>query len=167
MLARRLGICMLRLVVLVALMAATSAMAEGSSAGYEKGGPFDRFDPVVMQYNQSGELFRIVGPCRSACTLFLGIKNVCIDPGAELMFHAGQDGQHHLASRHLSHDAILQRSLAQLSRGHARDGVDRLPRHLRARHDRQVRLPRVSGITVADCRDAKTKSRPRGCAGPA
>ena len=27
-----------------------------------------RFDPVVSQYNQSGELFRIEGHCQSSCT---------------------------------------------------------------------------------------------------
>ena len=72
------------------LLASTSVMA-GSSAGYGMGGQFARFDPVVNQYNQSGELFRIEGHCQSACTLFLGIKNVCVDPGASLLFHAGHD----------------------------------------------------------------------------
>jgi hypothetical protein len=31
------------------------------------------------------------GVCKSACALFLGIRNVCVDRGAELMFHAGHD----------------------------------------------------------------------------
>jgi len=78
-------------VVAVLLVSSTSAMAEGTTAGYETGGRFVRFDPVVSQYNQSGELFRIDGQCRSACTLFLGIRNVCIGPNATLFFHAGHD----------------------------------------------------------------------------
>jgi hypothetical protein len=57
--------------------------------GYRLGGKFAAFDPVVAQYNQTGKLFRISGHCQSACTLFLAIKNVCIEPGAELLFHAG------------------------------------------------------------------------------
>ncbi len=73
------------------LLAATPAMAEGSSRPYAMGGWFDQFDPVVAQYNQSGELFRIEGHCQSACTLFLGIRNVCIEPSARLLFHAGHN----------------------------------------------------------------------------
>jgi hypothetical protein len=65
------------------------AMAAGSSAGYEMGGRFARFDPVVQQYNQSGEMFRIEGHCQSSCTLFLAIRNVCVVRSARLLFHAG------------------------------------------------------------------------------
>jgi hypothetical protein len=72
------------------LLVSASAMA-GNNAGYEMGGQFARFDPVVSQYNQSGELFKIEGHCQSSCTLFLGIRNVCIDRGATLLFHAGHD----------------------------------------------------------------------------
>jgi hypothetical protein len=72
------------------LLFATSAVA-GSNAGYEYGGRYTRFDPVVSQYNQSGELFRIEGHCQSSCTLFLGIRNVCIDRNATLLFHAAHD----------------------------------------------------------------------------
>jgi hypothetical protein len=66
-------------------------MADGSSAGFEWGGHFRRFDPMVNQYNQSGDLFRIDGHCQSSCTLFLGIRNVCISRGATLLFHAAHD----------------------------------------------------------------------------
>jgi hypothetical protein len=56
---------------------------------YRLGGKFSAFDPVVSEYNKNGKLFRISGHCQSACTVFLAIKNVCIEPGAELLFHAG------------------------------------------------------------------------------
>jgi hypothetical protein len=69
--------------------AATEALAVGSSAGYGGGGRSSSFDPIVNRYNQSGELFRIQGRCQSACTLFLGIRNVCIERSATLLFHAG------------------------------------------------------------------------------
>jgi hypothetical protein len=80
------------LAILLVLIPA-SAFAAGSSAGYEQGGPYARFEPVVQQYNGSGELFRIDGHCQSSCTLFLGIRNVCIGPQASLLFHAPHDDQ--------------------------------------------------------------------------
>jgi hypothetical protein len=49
------------------------------------------FVKIVRQYNASGEQFRIEGTCKSACTLFLGIRNVCIERDAKLFFHAGHD----------------------------------------------------------------------------
>jgi hypothetical protein len=78
------------LVAGVLLLFATSAIA-GNNSGYEMGGRYGRFDPVVAQYNRSGELFRIEGHCQSSCTLFLAIRNVCIDPGATLLFHAAHE----------------------------------------------------------------------------
>jgi hypothetical protein len=90
----------------IALLLATSvsAMAVGSSLPYGRGGWFAQFDPIVRQYSQSGELFRVEGHCQSACTLFLGIRNVCVDRGARLLFHAGHDRQRNIsasATRHL------------------------------------------------------------------
>jgi len=69
------------------------AIAAGSSEGHGRGGLFIYFDPIVAQYNQSGEEFRITGHCRSACTLFLAIKNVCIGPNARLMFRAASENR--------------------------------------------------------------------------
>lgn len=88
---------MRRLVFLTALMLFPTGAMAGSSAGYGMGGLFSRFDPVVAQYNQSGELFRIEGHCQSACTLFLGIRNVCVERSARLLFHAGHD-RHNVVS---------------------------------------------------------------------
>jgi hypothetical protein len=73
----------------LALLTSTAAMAEGSSVGHGGGGRTIDFDAIVQQYNQSGEAFRIVGHCQSACTMFLAIRNVCIQPAASLLFHAG------------------------------------------------------------------------------
>ena len=80
-------------VVLVLLSTSIPVLAVGSSQPYGKGGWFAQFDPIVRQYNQSGEQFRIEGHCQSACTLFLGIRNVCIVRSARLLFHAGHDRQ--------------------------------------------------------------------------
>jgi hypothetical protein len=75
----------------------------GTSAGYGMGGQFTRFDPVVSEHNQSGELFRIEGHCQSACTLFLGIRNVCIDRNATLLFHAGHDRNKNITASSTGH----------------------------------------------------------------
>jgi predicted amidophosphoribosyltransferase len=75
---------------LALLLGANPAVA-GSAAGFEMGGNYQRFDPVVGQYNLSGELFRIDGHCQSSCTLFLAIRNVCISRSATLLFHAAHD----------------------------------------------------------------------------
>jgi len=79
------------LAVIAVLIASTAAVAEGSSTGHGQGGRFIYFDPIVAQYNRTGERFRIQGHCQSACTLFLAIRNVCIERSATLLFHAGGD----------------------------------------------------------------------------
>jgi len=88
---------------IVFALLSSPAMAIGSSQGYGMGGQFARFDPVVAEYNRSGELFRIEGHCQSACTLFLGIRNVCIEPGAQLLFHAGHDRQRNITPKSTNH----------------------------------------------------------------
>jgi hypothetical protein len=84
------------------LLVSTSAIA-GNNAGFEMGGKYARFDPVVSQYNQSGELFRIEGHCQSSCTLFLGIRNVCVDRNATLLFHAAHDRGQNVSPSLTSH----------------------------------------------------------------
>ena len=79
----------LSLPALVGLIAsAAGALAAGSSVPYGGGGPMAKFDAIIAQYNASGEPFRIEGHCQSSCTMFLAIKNVCVDPNATLLFHA-------------------------------------------------------------------------------
>ena len=76
-------------------LAAQPAYADGSvsSLGMGYGAPneavFAQFVNVIQQYNASGERFRIDCHCQSACTMFLSIRNVCVTPGATLLFHAG------------------------------------------------------------------------------
>src|SRR4051812_16827298 len=73
----------------VAALAWTApALAEGSSLPYGGGGPMAKFEAIIAQYNASGEPFRIEGHCQSSCTMFLAIRNVCVDPAATLLFHA-------------------------------------------------------------------------------
>jgi len=75
----------------VAARTSVPAAAEGSSVGHGEGGYVPDFVALVRRYNASGETFRIEGICKSACTLFLGIRNVCVERSATLMFHAGHD----------------------------------------------------------------------------
>ena len=76
-------------------LAGQSAYADGSVSSLRMGygAPsayaFAQFQAVIQQYNASGERFRIDTHCQSACTMFLSIRNVCIAPGATLLFHAG------------------------------------------------------------------------------
>ena len=91
---------MAKAVFCVALSASTLlsglAVADGSVSqtgmGMGTRGPIAPFEAIVRQFNASGERFRIDTHCQSACTLFLGIRNVCITPSAELAFHAGGIG---------------------------------------------------------------------------
>jgi hypothetical protein len=75
--------------------AAQPAYADGSVSslgmgmGARDAAAFARFLAVIAQYNASGERFRIDSHCQSACTMFLSIRNVCVSPGATLLFHAG------------------------------------------------------------------------------
>src|SRR5258707_764453 len=77
----------------IAALAWTSpVLADGSSVPYGGGGAMAKFDAIIGQYNASGELFRIEGHCQSSCTMFLAIGNVCVDPNANLLFHAALSG---------------------------------------------------------------------------
>jgi len=106
----------------IMLLLSTSAMA-GNNAGYEMGGRYARFDPVVSQYNQSGELFRIEGHCQSSCTLFLGIRNVCIDRNATLLFHAAHDRSQNVSPSLTTHmlDAYNARLRGYVTANHYMD----------------------------------------------
>jgi hypothetical protein len=80
-------------------LAGQQAFADGSVSSLGMGygarnqAIFGQFLAVIQQYNASGERFRIDGHCQSACTMFLSIRNVCIAPGATLLFHAGGNMQ--------------------------------------------------------------------------
>ena len=108
------------------LLVSSSAMAQSSARfGYGHGGWFTRFDRMVSRYNQTSELFRIEGHCQSACTLFLAIKNVCIEPGATLLFHAGHDGYRNISASATNHllDAYNSELRSYLVSNHYMDSL--------------------------------------------
>ncbi len=77
---------------------------------FADGGYIPDFLKIVRQYNASGDEFRIEGICKSACTLFLGIRNVCVRRDAQLMFHAGHDvAENHTGPDTRASQALLSR----------------------------------------------------------
>ena len=70
------------------LTLALPALAADSTP-YAMGGITREFAPKVREVDRSGKLFRI-RHCQSACTMFLAVRNVCIEPSAILLFHAGK-----------------------------------------------------------------------------
>lgn len=80
------------LLTAVALCIAMPALA-ATSTPYAKGGRTRDFAVDVERYRRSGEPFRITGHCQSACTMFLALPNVCVEPSARLLFHAAKTSQ--------------------------------------------------------------------------
>jgi hypothetical protein len=85
------------------LLSTVPAALAGTSRSYGNGGLFVRYDPIVAEHNRTAELFRIEGHCQSACTLFLGIRNVCVERSARLLFHAGHDRQKNIDAKATNH----------------------------------------------------------------
>ena len=88
--------CKLAAGLVLGLVMAIPARAYGSVSSLRMGmgarpGEMGKFDAVIQRFNASGERFRIDGHCQSACTMFLSIRNVCVSPGATLLFHSGGD----------------------------------------------------------------------------
>ena len=53
--------------------------------------PGGSVDLYAMAAALSAEPIRIVGRCKSACTEYLGARDVCISPSARFMFHAAHN----------------------------------------------------------------------------
>src|SRR4029450_2050963 len=83
------------LAVLVFVLISSTSFA-ATSERYGKGGWYKDFQPEIERANSTGELFRIKGHCQSNCTLFLGLRNVCVERGATLLSHAGHDRQRNI-----------------------------------------------------------------------
>jgi len=91
-----------------ALLAAATAAQADTSDRFSKGGWYEKFQPAIDRANETGELFRIRGSCQSNCTLFLGVRNVCIERSARLLFHAGHGRKE---KRHVINHNSTQRML--------------------------------------------------------
>jgi len=86
----------MRILVGLILMLISSTAFAATSERFGKGGWIKNFQPEIDRANASGELFRIKGHCQSNCTLFLGLRNVCVERSATLLFHAGHDRQRNI-----------------------------------------------------------------------
>lgn len=75
----------------------SSVATAATSEKFGKGGWIEDFQPEIDRANDTGELFRIRGHCQSNCTLFLGLRNVCVERSATLLFHAGHDRQRNIS----------------------------------------------------------------------
>ena len=86
----------MKILVSMILLLISSAAFAATSERFGKGGWYKDFQPEIERANASGELFRIRGHCQSNCTLFLGLRNVCVERSARLLFHAGHDRQRNI-----------------------------------------------------------------------
>jgi hypothetical protein len=77
---------LLAAVVLAALGA--PAPAEAYTISNDPGGSVDLY---AMAAALTMEPIRIVGRCESACTEYLGARDVCVSPNARFMFHAAHN----------------------------------------------------------------------------
>jgi len=75
------------LALVVALGAASTSMAQARTITSDVGGSIKRFQQQFKIAAQQNQPFRIKGTCLSACTIFLGLPNVCVYPNAVLGFH--------------------------------------------------------------------------------
>lgn len=69
----------------------SATFAQETSTRFGMGGNTGQFGQMRQQIGASGQEFRIEGHCQSACTMFLKLGKACVDPNAELLFHAGSN----------------------------------------------------------------------------
>ena len=97
----------MRALTVLAFVLMSSTFFAATSERFGKGGWDKDFQPEIERANASGELFRIRGHCQSNCTLFLGLRNVCVERSVTLLFHAGHDRQRNI---HLIHTQRMLRA---------------------------------------------------------
>ena len=86
----------MRALAVLAFVLISSTSFAATSEKFSRGGWYKDFQPEIARANSSGELFRIKGHCQSNCTLFLGLRNACVERSATLLFHAGHDRQRNI-----------------------------------------------------------------------
>ena len=74
--------------VLLAAVCAKMVPANAYTVTNDPGGSVDLY---AMAAALTPEPIRIVGRCESACTEYLGARDVCVSPGARFMFHAAHN----------------------------------------------------------------------------
>jgi hypothetical protein len=79
--------------LIFSVLFSAEVFAQESSSRFGMGGRTGQFGQIRKQLAVTGQPFRVEGHCQSACTMFLKLKNACVDPNAELLFHAGENPQ--------------------------------------------------------------------------
>ena len=59
-----------------------------TESGEDTGGTIQMYAAEISRLNKTGRRKVIAGLCASACTMYLGVRRVCVEPHAELWFHA-------------------------------------------------------------------------------
>jgi hypothetical protein len=88
--------------------------------------------PLIIQYDGGGFVgerareilnltdteVRILGLCASACTMYLGLPNVCVSPNARLVFHGPSDYGKPLTTERFDHwSEVMARHYPDFLRG--------------------------------------------------
>lgn len=73
--------------LLSAILGLAAPPAAAEVIRHDLGGDLDQRVALVERLRAAGTPIRIEGTCVSACTLYLGLPNACVTPGAELGFH--------------------------------------------------------------------------------
>lgn len=56
-----------------------------------RGGSVEEHRDIVLEANRTGQRVEIrATECLSACTMYLGVNNVCVDPDTQFGFHGGR-----------------------------------------------------------------------------
>lgn len=76
--------------VLGALLAGAARTDAAEIAEADYGGPLAAYREEARRLDASGEELAIRGLCASACTIFLGLRRVCVAPQAVFWFHAAR-----------------------------------------------------------------------------
>ncbi|MDB5597240.1 MAG: hypothetical protein JWM36_4201 [Hyphomicrobiales bacterium] len=74
--------------VLILSWAAGGPVAAQPPVSQDQGGVLRAYAADVARLNRARQEKRIAGLCASACTLYLGVDKVCIEPTAQVWFHA-------------------------------------------------------------------------------
>jgi len=99
------------LVVLIAIalvlrtpfVAAQPAAVSTMIVSFDMGGSIQSRQTEVRKLRRTGQRVEIIGRCYSACTMYLGLSNVCVAPNAVLGFHGPKGVAGSLASDVFDH----------------------------------------------------------------
>src|SRR5215207_2492541 len=76
----------LALTVLAVIVSAPAYAQEG-----DLGGNLGAYTAKVDRFNRENRTKRISGVCASACSVFLGVRRVCVERDAQVWFHAAYE----------------------------------------------------------------------------